>query len=100
MSVRIKAPVDQAPDVARTTRRNRLRKLATRVSRAEAALESAIRERDEALIESHGDRRAGGLSYDELSKEVRVSKGRVIQIVQGNSDYSKAQADRAKAAGG
>lgn len=100
MTVRIKPPADQAPDAARTIRKQRLRKLATRVGRAEAALETAIRDRDEALIESHGDRRLGGLSYDELSKEVRVSKGRVIQIVQGNSDYSKAQAERAKAAGG
>lgn len=94
MSVRVKPAAEQQPAAARTMRRQSLRKLAQRVNRAEVTLEQAIRERDIALIEAHGDRRTGGLSYDELAKEVGVSKGRVIQIVQGRSVYSQAQAAR------
>lgn len=75
----------------RKEHRTAVRRLAQRATRAEAALDSAIAERDAALIAAHGDRRTGGLSYDELAKEAQISKGRVIQIVQGKSDYSKAQ---------
>jgi hypothetical protein len=42
---------------------------------AQDALEAAI-------VGSHGSPASGGLSYDEISKAIGRSKGRVIQIVR------------------
>lgn len=90
------APTLDAADAA-TDRRNRtqnIRRLSAKVRKAEAAYEAAVSDRDQALIASHGDKRDGYLSYDELAQATgkddteRISKGRVIQIVQGKSDYS------------
>jgi hypothetical protein len=60
-----------------------------RLARLAKAARDAPAERDEALIAAHGDKRQGGLTYDELAAATGLSKGRVIQIVQGNSEYSK-----------
>lgn len=91
------------PKDAETKRAARRQLIETRqacVLQCEGALDEAIAARDRALIEAHGDKRAGGLSYDELAvatgtnPTTRISKGRVIQIVQGKSRYSKAQLAR------
>lgn len=85
--------LDGTPDYAfqKRSRQILLERLADKVRRAEAALDRAVSERDEAMIEAHGDRRYGRLSYEEMATVLRLSKGRVIQIVQGESEYSKAQ---------
>lgn len=82
---------------ARARRVRDVRAASNRLRRAEAALDAAVAARNDALIEAHGDRRDGGLSYEELAEatattpEKRISKGRVIQIVQGKSAYSLRQ---------
>lgn len=50
--------------------------------RARVAYERAVAARDEAMLNAHGERRDGFLSYDEISQASGISKGRVIQIVQ------------------
>lgn len=79
------------PDVRRHERRKQLRATARRVREYETKLDDAVHERDRLLIDSHGPRRDGGLSYEEMAEAVGVSRGRIIQIVQGVSDYSRAQ---------
>lgn len=65
----------------------------------EAQVRQATLDRDKLLIRCHGERSTGGLSYEELSEatgpeDVGISRGRVIQIVQGKSVYSKRQPPR------
>lgn len=91
------AATELDPQALRRERKAVIRRASAKVLRAEAAYEQAVAERDEALILFHGDKRDGGLSYDEMAtatgrtEEERISKGRVIQIVQGKSEYSKRQ---------
>lgn len=61
------------------------------VDRAAAAYETALRVRDAAFIAAHGNPADGRLSYAQIAAASGLSRGRVIQIVQGESDYSKAQ---------
>lgn len=64
--------------------------------------EEAIALRDQAMIDAHGDKNEGGLSYEDMAEasgdndEERIGRGRVIQIVQGKSEYSKRQPKRAR----
>jgi hypothetical protein len=76
------------PRQLRTAHKTRLRQRAAKLERVTA---DAVAARDTALIEAHGPKALGGLSYDEMAQAVGLSKGRVIQIVQGKSAYSKAQ---------
>jgi hypothetical protein len=81
----------------RVARSAAIRRASAKVRRAQAAWEAAVDARDRLMIEHHGDRRDGGLSYEDLADatgtndEERISKGRVIQIVQGRSEYSLRQ---------
>lgn len=61
------------------------------VDRAAAAYETALKVRDAALIAAHGPNATGHLSYSQIAAASGLSRGRVIQIVQGESEYSKAQ---------
>lgn len=87
---------------ARREAASKIRRLSRAARKAQAAYDAAVEARDAALIASHGDRRDGGLSYEDLAEatgtteDERISKGRVIQIVQGKSDYSKRQARAAR----
>lgn len=92
------APVDlEAARDTRLDRMSEIRQASALVRRVQKAFELAVDQRDRLLIEYHGDRRTGGLSYEDLSEatgeadEGGISKGRVIQIVQGKSEYSKRQ---------
>lgn len=84
----------------RAVRIAEVRRASGRVRRLERDLERAIAERDAKMIEYHGDQRDGGLSYEDLAAatgtrgEDGISRGRVIQIVQGKSEYSKRQTKR------
>jgi hypothetical protein len=80
-----------ADDVARSRRERRVvvERATSALVKAEEAYRAAVVRRDQALIDGHGDRRTGGLSYEELAEVAGVSKGRVIQIVQGKSEMSK-----------
>ena len=78
----------KSPRQMRADKRLRLRRAADRLARTTA---EAVAARDAALIDAHGPKAQGGLTYDEMADAVGLSKGRVIQIVQGKSDYSKAQ---------
>jgi|SRR5688572_6374186 len=73
-------------DQERERRRRRVREAAARVEvmrgKYEDAMGRAIEERDRILVECHGERSAGFLSYEELRTEAGISKGRVIQVVQ------------------
>lgn len=74
-----------------------VREAAAAVLRYEDELDAAIAHRNRVLIRHHGDKRQGKLSYEDLATATaedprkRISKGRVIQIVQGKSRYSKQQ---------
>lgn len=70
----------------RVKRTAMIRVLAEDVRRKRLILDTAIARRDEALIEAHGDKREGYLSYQELADASGMSKGRVIQVVQESSD--------------
>lgn len=81
----------------RSGHERRLSKVAADLAEAEARVKRLTVKRDRAMVDAHGDRTTGGLSYEEMRRLVGVSRGRVIQIVQGLSDYSKQQAARRSA---
>lgn len=76
-------------DATRQRRIKSLRDKASGVDAAERDLTRAIEKRDRAMIEYHGDRREGGLSYKDIAEATGVSRTRAVQIVQGVSNYSK-----------
>lgn len=67
----------------REIRADDIRRHAADVRRLEGELHAAIRRRDAALVAAHGHRVDGGFSYTELGELAEISRGRVIQVVQG-----------------
>lgn len=87
--------------VQRQAKRLAVRRATRKLAAAERNYERLIAERDRALIKAHGRKRDGMLSYAEIADATvlegeharaacaSLSKGRVIQIVQGESTLSK-----------
>lgn len=80
--------------VRRDQKRRMIQVTQQHVNRARKTYEAALAERDAALRLAHGDPRHGGLSYDEMAAETDLSRQRVIQLVQGKSEYSKSRSRR------
>lgn len=85
--------VPDDPGALRDQRKTKVLKSLEKLHALELARDQALGERDEALIEAHGPRGEGGLSYNELvgltdpSKNGRrattkLSRQRIIQVVQ------------------
>lgn len=81
-------------DRQRKRHAQKLETVAADLAAAEKEVKDLTAKRDKAMIAAHGDRSTGGLSYEDMRRLVGVSRGRVIQIVQGKSEYSKQQASR------
>lgn len=71
-------------DVERYARSTRVKFAQRRVERAEAALAEAISGRDALIVEVHGKKNQGFLSYQDMVDATggSLSKGRIIQIAQ------------------